>query len=125
MVVVGIRPPLTPLLMKEGNGVVNSQWLVNPQSMYISRCNLAFVIIFHDYVPLSLYRLMFLSQSLTLENILSIGLVECNVFLRRPGTFNRCSVRISSIASNNESAADSFIPLNHFSNSKSICRASA
>jgi predicted transcriptional regulator len=46
-------------------------------------------------------------------------LVEWRVFLSKPGTFSRCSVRISSNASRSESAADSLMPLSHFSMSES------
>src|SRR4030067_265101 len=71
------------------------------------------------------YRLIFPSQSRTVENMLSMGFVQVSVFLNRAGILSRWSVRISSKASRRESAADSLIPLSHFSNSRSIRLASS
>ena len=68
---------------------------------------------------------MFPSHSLTVENILSIGLVEVSDFLKSAGTLSLCRVRISSKASRRESAADSLMPLSHLSNSLSIWYASS
>jgi hypothetical protein len=41
---------------------------------------------------------MFFSQSLTVENMLSMGFVEVSVFLKRAGTLSLWRVRISSNA---------------------------
>ena len=67
---------------------------------------------------------MLRSQLRTIENMLSMGFVECRLLRSRAGTFSLWRVSTSSSASRSESAADSLMPRSQRSNSCNIFFAS-